>query len=80
MSLAFGCWNHRHLVNDDVLQRNNEFTSSSLILPNLLSNLFISFVNVLKMSSNCSTSFALSFSEMLLISAAYAELLSDMFL
>ena len=51
--------------------------SSSLILPDLFSNLFSSFVNVLKMSSHCSTSFALSFSEMLLISVAYADFLSD---
>ena len=47
---------------------------------NLFSNLFVSLVNVLRMSSNCSTSCALSLSEMLLISAAHADFLSDMFL
>ena len=41
---------------------------------------FISRVISQKKKSNCPTSFALSLSEMLLISAAYAEFLSDMFL
>ena len=81
---ASGCRNHRYLVNDDVLQRTLFlWTCSSacflasiswLILPNLFSNLFISFKNVLRMSSNCSTSFVLSFSKMLLVSTAYADL------
>ena len=55
--------------------------SSSLFMPNLFSNLFVSLTNVLKMSSNCSTSLALSRSETSLISGAYAEYwLSDVFL
>ena len=57
-----------------------DLLSSPLILPNLFSNLFVSFMNVLRMSSNCSTSLALSRSGMLLISAAYADFLPDAFL
>ena len=48
------------------------YSSSSMTVPNLFSNLFISLMNVLKTSSNGSTSLALSRSEMLLISAAHA--------
>ena len=54
--------------------------SSSLILPTLLSNLFVSLMGVLKMVSECSPSLARSHSLMLLVSAAYAEFLPDMFL
>ena len=54
--------------------------SSSRILPNLPSYLFVSLMKFLRMSSNCSTSFAQTRSLMLLISAAYAELRSDAFL
>ena len=39
--------------------------SSSLIVPYLFSNLFVSLMNVLRMSPTCSTSFPLSLSEML---------------
>ena len=50
--------------------------SSSLIVPNMFSNSFVSLMNVLKMSSNYPRYLALSCSEMLLISAASAEFLT----
>ena len=53
---------------------------SLMIVPNLFSKLGVSLTKVLRMSSHSSTSLALSHSEMLLINAAYADFLSDMFL
>ena len=50
-----------------------EDLSSSLILTSLFSNSFVSLTNVLKVSSNHSTSWARSRSLMLLMSAADAE-------
>ena len=47
---------------------------------NLFSNLFVSLMNVLRMSTSCSTSLARSRPLMLLTTAACAEFLSDMFL
>ena len=54
--------------------------SSSQSMPHLFSNLFFSLMNVLRMSSSCTVSSALSRSEVLLISDTYADCLSDMFL
>ena len=54
--------------------------SSSRIFRNLPSYLFVSLMKFLRISSNCSKSFARSRSLMVLISAAYPELLSDLFL
>ena len=54
--------------------------SSWLILPNLFSYVLASLMNVLKMSLNLSTSFALSCRFCCWIRAAYADLLSEVFL
>ena len=54
--------------------------SSFRSFQNLPSYLFVSLMKILRMSSHCSTSFARPRSLTLLISAAYAELLFDVFL
>ena len=49
MSLALGYWNHRYLVElSGINFLAPRIFSSSLIMPNLLSNLFISFAKVLQ--------------------------------
>ena len=87
---ASGCRDCLYLVsNDDGLQRNEQFAvrhgrSSESVVQQAFWHQFLDRISdladVLRMSSNCSTSFALSLSEMLLISVAHAEFLSDMFL
>ena len=74
---------HRNLKFDKLSSISSltaNISSSSLILPNLFSNLVVSLIHVVKMSSSGSTSLARSRSLRLPISAVCVEFLSDMFL